>query len=125
MVNYFGAGEIQHILVSAMRQRASRSLNQPVRMSAIEIAVHIGHLKLYPQAEFHAQSFNLFRQPLDAVWQAFGVGVPVTQSGIIIVAGAEPTVIQHKQFHAVCLGSSGNFYELVLIKIKVGGFPVV
>ena len=44
---------------------------------------------------------------------------------VIVPAGGEPAIIQHKQLHAclLCLGSNPD--QLVLIKIKIGGFPIV
>ena len=53
------------------------------------------------------------------------VHVPVAQTGKVIIAFAEPAVVHDHHLHAHLAGRLGNGADLLCVKVKQGGLPVV
>ena len=54
--------------------------------------------------------------------------VPVSQSlgvAVAFVFVSEPSVVEQEHIHAQFYGIAHQFYQLVLVEVEVGGFPVV
>ena len=68
---------------------------------------------------------NFFRYSRQAIRELCPVNGPIAQRTAITVAFAKPSVVQNEHFNAKLAGLSCNGKKLFLIKIKVGGFPVV
>jgi len=52
---YLRFRHVQNELVAALRARARREMDDPVRMLAVELAVRVDHLRLDPESEVHAE----------------------------------------------------------------------
>ena len=121
----FLSGEIQHMLMSCMTFKPARCRNQPIRMPPVKVTVFIYHFQFYPQAKLQSHIFNLSGQSGNTFRQFFKIGIPVSQTSVIIISGSEPAVIQNKKLCAGFLCLFGNVQDLFLIKVKIGGFPVI
>ncbi|MNL56567.1 hypothetical protein D3C87_1800700 [compost metagenome] len=53
------------------------------------------------------------------------VNSPVAQGTQIIVSLTEPTVVQDKELYTKFFPFAGDRFDLVGVKVKVGGLPVV
>ena len=100
-------------------------MDNPIWMLLVDWSILVDHFQLHPQAEFHAHIVDTLSQASNTIRQQLLIWCPISQAMIIITAGGEPAIIQDKQLYACFLGLAGNLYQLVLIKVKVGGFPVV
>ena len=60
-----------------------------------------------------------------SVGQLAPVVHPVAQRAVVQIPVAEPAVIQHKQVDACVLGAGSQLQQLLLVKVEIGGFPVV
>ena len=125
IIHHLWTGEVQHILVTAMRLLTAWHMDNPIWMFLVDWGIFIYHFQLHPQAEFHAHVVNALGKTGNAIWQQFLIWCPISQAMIIIPASGEPAIIQNKQLYTGFLSLAGNPYQLVLIKVKVGGFPVV
>ena len=64
MILHVLSGQIKDPLIAPFRVRLSRNLDHPVRMAAVEITVHIDHLRLHPDSKIHANRLDLICNPL-------------------------------------------------------------
>ena len=94
-------------------------------MLPVETAVLIDHLRLDPNAEFHAKAVDSANQVSQSSLQLICIDKPVAQPRVIAVAAAKPAVIQYQHLNPQFRGLSGNRKDLFFIKIKIGGLPVV
>src|SRR3954471_13470164 len=94
-------------------------------MLAIEVAVGIHHLRLDPDAEVHAELMDAIDDRLETVGKFFFINVPVAESGVIVLALAEPSVVDDKALDAE---GSGLFSKRKLAGFadpELGGLPRV
>ena len=68
---------------------------------------------------------DLLAQARQAAGQLVQVVEPVAQRGVIVVAVAEPAVVQHEQVDAHILRAASEGEQLFLIELEIGGLPVV
>ena len=94
-------------------------------MGPVQVAVLGNHLRLKPEAEFHAHAVDLFGKSAQGAAKLFRVYEPVAQSAVVVVPLPEPAVVQHQHFDAELCRLGGDGKELVLIKVKIGSLPVV
>ena len=94
-------------------------------MLLIELAVLTDHLRFNPQTELHTQSVDLRGQGAQPTGELFLVGPPVPQTAGVIIAVAEPAVVQHKELHSQIGSLTGQTEQLGGIKIEIGGLPAV
>ena len=100
-------------------------MNAPVGVHFIKLAFGRNHLRFEPETELQPQPLNFFCQTANAVWQLFLVGEPVPQRGSVVIAVAEPAVVQHHQLHACLFSFLRNGNNFVFIKLKRCGLPVI
>ena len=125
VVDHVVSGQIQHQLIAAHRGLPAGQRERPVRMRAVQIAVLVDHLRLKPQAEAEAQRVDPLDEPAQAALELRLVDKPVAQTAVVVVAAAEPAVVEHQHVDAHARRLLGNGDDLVGCKVKKGRFPVV
>lgn len=63
-------------------------------------AFRIDHLRLDPEAEFHAQPVHLVDELIHAVGEFFRVHIPVTKACSVVISSDEPAVVHDEKLHA-------------------------
>ena len=122
---HLGIGHVQNQLVASPVGLAAGNGQRPVGMGPVQVAVLGNHLRLKPEAEFHAHGVDLFGKSAQGAAKLLCVYEPVAQSAVVVVSFPEPAVVQHQHFDAEPGRLGGDGKELVLIKVKIGGLPVV
>ena len=125
IISHILTGHIQHILVAGDGFLAAFDVQTPVRVGLIQFADRGDHLRLEPETKFQAQSIDLFRQFFHAAADFIFVNEPVAQRALIAVALTEPAVIQHEHFDTAVGSFFGDGEDFFVVKVEVGGFPVV
>ncbi len=102
---YGRIAQIKHYLcTSTPEDRLTlRGLNDPVGMFFIKFADGIGHLRLYPDAEFDAMLLGALNKPGNTGRKLLRVHLPVSECTIVRYARilhAEPSVVHDEQFTA-------------------------
>ena len=100
-------------------------MEYPVRVSPVKIRILIYHFRLKPKAELHSQLSDTARQSGDTIRKTVPIRYPVSQACLLRTPLSEPSVIQHKELYTAFFRFPGNLQYLLLIKIHIGGFPVV
>ena len=118
-------GQIQHQLIARQTGRAPRYLNRPVRVGTVKVGVRGDHLRLHPDAEFHAQLIDLSHQTFQTAGKLFLIDEPVSQGAVVVIAVSEPAVVHHQHLNAQFGRPRGNGQKLFGIEIEVGALPVV
>src|SRR6187402_3729310 len=119
------AREIEDELMTALAALASREVQHPIRMRAVEIAVRIDHLRLHPQAEAHPEPVHLVDERLQSVWELVTIDYPVTKPGTVAVARAEPAVVHDEALHAERGRLLGKAHLPGFVDLEFRGFPGV
>ena len=122
---HLSARQVEHQLISRHHRRAVGGGQSPVGMSAVEVAVLVDHLRLYPQTEPQSHIVDFFDKSVKSVRQLAFIRYPVSQSRVIVVAVFEPSVIEHKQLQAQVLCLFGYRDQFFFGKVEVCRFPVV
>ena len=120
-----GSGDVEHELVARRQQRAAGDLQRPLGVRTEQVAVRVDHLRLDPQAEFHAERVHVRDQRAEAVRELGFVRPPVAQSGAVVVAAVEPAVVEHKTFDADRGRCGREFLDRAGMDIEVEAFPGV
>ena len=94
-------------------------------MSAVKITVRIYHFRFKPKPEAHTERIYFIGKTPKSVRQSVGVFHPIAQSRVIGYSLAEPAVVEHHCVNSYLRSLFRNFNKLFLVKIKIGGFPVV
>ena len=129
-VLHLRVGEVEHHLRAATSraQFALRSLDNPVGVLVVELALGVRHLRLYPYTELHAQLLSLVEQAFYAVGQLLAVHLPVAERAVVGLARillAEPSVVHHEQFAAHRLDVCHHLRHVLLVDVKVDTLPRV
>ena len=93
------ARQVQQQLVPRLRVLTIGKLHRPLRMRPVEIAVRVHHLRLHPDAEVHPQRTDAIDDRLEPMRKLLRVHIPVPQSGVVVLALAKPSVVDHKPLH--------------------------
>ena len=117
-------GEIQQQLIPAENIRMVVG-QRPVRMQTVQIRIHIHRFRFEPQTEFHAHGPDSVCQTFQPVGELLPVHGVVAQTCLVIVAVAEPAVIQDEQLAAQVTGGFGQSQQRVLIEFEHAAFPVI
>ena len=125
ILHNFRTGQIQHQLVAAHGRVAAGQRQRPVRVGAVQVGIHAHHFRLHPDPEFHAQGVDAPDQRVQPARQFPGVDLPVAKAAVVIVALAEPAVIQDHQFNAQARRLLGDAHDLLCVKVEVSCLPVV
>ena len=121
----FFAREVEDILIAELCRRAAGDLDGPVGMSPVEVGIGRDHFGLKPDAEFHTEGVDFVDQLFQAALDLVFIDKPVSETGDIQVAFAEPAVVHDQHFDTCLLGGAGNVQKLVAVKIKIGRLPVI
>ena len=125
IVHDLGPRHIQHQLPAAFDGCKVITVDGPVGMGSIQVAIGADHLRLHPDAEIHA----VFVAGINNGFQSIGefplVHIPVTQGGIVPVTMAEPAIVQHQHIDAQVFGVLCELTQLFLRDIEINSFPTV
>ena len=94
-------------------------------MLAVQIAVGVHHLRLDPDAKVHAQRVYAIDHRFQAVRKLLRVHIPVAQAGVIVLALAEPSVIDDEPLHTQLGSLLRQGYLARFAHIEFRGFPGV
>ena len=111
--------------MSAVAVKPIRRMDDPIRMTAVEVTVFVDHLQLHPQTEFEAEILYLAGESADTGRDLLQVAVPVAQAPVVVISDAEPAVVENEQLNAALFGLGRDLDQLVFIKVEVSSFPVV
>src|SRR6201996_4829466 len=125
VLHHVGTGEVQQKLIAAFRARAAGEVHGPLGMLAVEIAVGVDHLRLDPDAEVHAELVDAIDDRFEAVGELLFVDVPVAESGVIVLALAEPAVVDDEALDAELRSLFGERDLTGFADVELGGFPRV
>ena len=125
MIHHLRPGQIQHILGTALCGRAAGNLDGPVGMGAVQVRIRRNHFRLKPDTEGKALRLDPFHQRGQAAGEFLFVNCPVSQGAVVQIPVPEPAVVHDQHFDARLLRVPGDLHQLVRVKIKIRGFPVV
>ena len=125
MVDDLRAAHVEDELLPALGPWPAGHADRPVRVGREEVAARAHHLGLDPQPEEHAERLDPPGDAGDPVRQLAQVDGPVAERGRVVVALAEPAVVEHEQLDAELVGDPGDLDELVLGELEVRPLPVV
>ena len=101
-------------------------MQNPIRMDPKEIGIFRYHLWFEPEAQLQSKSLESGRKISESSRQLFFGRDPVAQvSRGLHSAFSKPAVIHHKGIHPKTGRLFGNRQDSILVKIKIGGLPVV
>ena len=123
VVAHLRQAHVQHQLLAAhdLIVRAK----YPVGMRPEEIGVAVDHLGFEPEAEGHAQAPDMLDQRGQPIRIFARIHGPITQRARVIVARAEPAVIQHEALRAKVGGTAGDLFQFLGIVVEINRFPTV
>ena len=94
-------------------------------MGPVEVRILVDHLRFDPDSEVEAG----FVDPPDHRRQTVGefvrIDAPVAQSGPVVFAPFEPSVVDHEQLYADLFRNFCKVELLVLLDVERGGVPAV
>lgn len=125
MIDHLFARHVQGQLVAPFGFAAAGNVEAPVGVLFVELAFPRDHFRLEPEAEFEAERVDLLHQGAEAALEFGFVDEPVAEAGVVVVAFAEPAVVEHEHFDAESCGVSGDGEQFLFVEIEIGGFPVV
>ena len=94
-------------------------------MLSVKVAVFIDHLGFHPEPEFESLPVNPIDKFLHLSAELFLIDVPVTKSGIVIIAFPKPSVIQDDHIHTQLLRLFRECQDIRAVEIHIKGFPAV
>ena len=93
-------------------------------MRPVQIRVRGDHLRLKPDAEFHAESLHAVYQ-VRKLSDFLFVDKPVSESAVVAVSFSEPAVIHYHHLDAAVLRILCDAHNFIGVEIEIGRFPVV
>ena len=69
-------------------------------MCPVEITIWVYHLRFDPEADIHPKAVDIGDQRIEPVREFLLVHCPIAQTGMVVIAGAEPAIIHDKKFDA-------------------------
>ena len=125
VILHFFPAHVEDQLIAASDRVPSGDLHRPVRMRAEEIRVLRYHLRLKPDAEFHAQVIDLLNQLIETAFDLLLIDIPVAQAGVIVVTLSKPTVVHDDHLDTHLPGRLRDLDQLDIVKVEEGRFPGV
>ena len=116
--------QVQQQLMAA-QDRLEAVGEGPFRVGPVEVGIRVDGLRLEPEAEPHPQALHLVPQALEAVGQFFHIHIIVAQTGPVIIALAEPAVVQDKELAAQLLCPHRQIHQAAVGKVEHQALPVV
>src|SRR5579884_3918030 len=86
-------------------------------MRTVKIAVGIDHLGFDPQSKIHPEPIYVIDQWLQTVGEFLRIYEPIAETGMVVIALAEPAVVHNKQLDA----ELGSFVRKLLLTGLVDG----
>ena len=128
IVLHLGVAQVEHELVAEVVFLAVGKSDYPVLVLLVKFRLGVHHLRLNPEAEFHALLLGFVGETSDAIGELIGSLLPVAKSLCVAVTRilvAKPAIIEKEHIHTklLCFANEGD--ELILIEVEVGRFPVV
>ena len=120
---HLSRGHVQHHLLTA--HDLSVIAQSPVGMRTENIGIGVDHLWFEPDAERHAQTFDMVDQRCQPLWIFAPINLPVTQRLGVIIAASKPAIIQNKALGAKRCGLCRDLFQIVKTVIKIDGFPAI
>ena len=125
VVDDLGAAHVEDQLLAALGPRPAGDADRPVRVGAEQLAVRADHLGLDPEPEVEPERGDPLGDAVEPVGQLRPVDEPVAERGGVVVAGAEPAVVEDEQLDAELARRRGDRDEPVGVEVEVGPLPVV
>ena len=94
-------------------------------MRPVQITVFIDHLRLNPDAKFHALLMHTDNKICQTAPQFLFVDLPVPKGRIVIISFPEPAVIHHYHINSKGSGFFCQIHNRISRKIKIGCLPAV
>ena len=94
-------------------------------MRPVQITVFIDHLRLNPDAKFHALLMHTGNKICQTAPQFLFVDLPVPKGRIVIISFPEPTVIHHYHINSKGSGFFCQIHNRISRKIEIGCLPAV
>ena len=89
-------------------------------MRSVQITVFIDHLRLNPDAKFHALLMHTGNKICQTAPQFLFVALPVPKGRIVIISFPEPTVIHHYHINSKGSGFFCQIHNRISRKIEIG-----
>ena len=118
-----GQTHVEGLLLTT--KRLILATQRPIGVGAVDVAVGVDHLGLEPDSEGHAEVVDVVDQGTEAVGIFARIDLPIGQAARVIIALAEPTVVEHKAFSAQIGGAGGDVFEHVEFVVEVDRFPAI
>ncbi|MPM92744.1 hypothetical protein SDC9_139880 [bioreactor metagenome] len=100
-------------------------MQTPIGVRLKKFAVARNHLRLEPEAEFEAEFVDLLHQLAEPALEFRLIDEPVAEAGVVVVAVAEPAVVEHQHFDAQLRGVFRDGQQFLRVEMEVGRLPVV
>ena len=123
--NNRGICHVKHHLMTAESASSARCLQYPLGMGAEQIGVGVDHLRLDPDTEVDANLLDALNECGETVLESFGICLPISETCVVAVALAEPTVVHNKHINTAFLCGIGKVHHLVLVKVEEHALPRV
>ena len=94
-------------------------------MGTVELTVDGNHLRLEPQPELQPAFMRGLGHARKTVRQFREIDLPVTERRVVIVAVAEPAVVEHEHFEPEVCRTGREVVDFRLVKGEIRGLPVV
>ena len=94
-------------------------------MLPVQIRILVDHLRLDPDTKLEPFCVDLLYKALKSALDLILVDIPVTESGIIVVAVAKPAVIENEHLNAEFGSLISDLQEFLISKVEIRSFPVV
>ncbi len=117
------ARQVQHPLLPPLDLVGGSQ--HPVGMGAGEVAVEVDHLGLDPEAECHALGPHMRDQRRQSVGPLAPIDLPVAEAGGVVVALAEPAVVQHEALGPQRGGAGGDVLQGGKVVVEIDRLPAV
>ncbi len=120
-----GSGQVEHELVASEHRFVSGSLEHPIGVGAVEVAVGADHLRFDPQSELHAETADVGDQRGESLRMRVRRHPPVAERCGVVAATGEPTVVEHEPLGSDPGGAVGELPQPVGVVIEVHRLPRV
>ena len=117
------AGDIEDHLRAQFAARAAGEIDHPIGMGAVQIAIGVDHFGLNPESEIHFEVVDAINQGLQPLGKLLRVDGPIAEAGVVVVALAEPAIVDHEEFDTELGGLGGEIHLALFVDGESGGLP--
>lgn len=90
---------MSHSLVANLCWNATVSAEDPFRMRAVQVRVHVDHLTLKPQPELHSGCGYALDDRSQSLGPYLRVDHPVAEICVVVTAASKPTIVKNETFN--------------------------